>query len=228
MKLVSAIPAIVINFPKDGKIRSRKVVKRSNARMTGKYPSLKMQRMMQWESEHESNAMRIFDATVEVIAFNEQPCEIVYEMDGEWFRHYPDFLIQTLDGNTFCEVKMAADAASDEVAKRTAHLTQYLPYYDYQYRIELAEDLAREPRLGNLKRLLKLGRVDVSLTEKEHFRQFFKQHDAILWSDLKQDECHPMLLPQACRLILDGVLTIDLNQPISESSAIGWNHTTNQ
>lgn len=228
MKHITAVPKIQIIFPKDGKIRSRKVVKRSNARMTGKYPSWKMQRMMQWESEHESNAMRVFDASVEVIDFNEQPCEIIYEMEGESFRHYPDFLVQTLDGNTFCEVKMAADAASDDVAKRTAHLTQYLPYYGYQYRIELAEDLAQEPRLGNLKRLLKLGRVDVSLPEKEHFRQFFKQHDAILWSDLKQNECHPMLLPQACRLILEGNLTIDLNKPISESSAIGWNHATNQ
>ena len=63
---------------------------------------------------------------------------------------------------------------------------------------------------------------------KERFRQYFKQHDAILWSYLKQVNCHPMLLPEVCRLILDGVLTIDLNQPISESSAIGWNHTTNQ
>jgi pantoate kinase len=46
MNQLIAVPKIQINFPQDGKIRSRKVVKRSNARNTGKYPSWKMQRMM--------------------------------------------------------------------------------------------------------------------------------------------------------------------------------------
>ena len=78
MKHITAVPKIQINFPKDGKIRSRKVVKRSNARNSGKYPSWKMQRMMQWESVHEGNAMRILDATPNITAFNEQPCEIIY------------------------------------------------------------------------------------------------------------------------------------------------------
>ena len=73
MKQVTAVPSIEINFPKNGKIRSRKVVSRSNARNSGKYPSWKMQRMMQWESPHEGNAMRILDATPNVISFNEQP-----------------------------------------------------------------------------------------------------------------------------------------------------------
>ena len=71
MNELKPVPMIVINFPKDGKIRSRKVVKRSNARNSGKYPSWKMQRMMQWESVHEGNAMRILDAHPNVISFNE-------------------------------------------------------------------------------------------------------------------------------------------------------------
>ena len=71
MNLLTALPKIQIIFPKDGKIRSRKVVKRSNARNTGKYPSWKMKRMMQWESVHEGNAMRILDATPHVTSFTE-------------------------------------------------------------------------------------------------------------------------------------------------------------
>jgi len=53
MSQLTVVPSIEIKFPVDGKIRSRKVVSRSNARNSGKYPSWKMQRMMQWESPHE-------------------------------------------------------------------------------------------------------------------------------------------------------------------------------
>ncbi|TAK68026.1 MAG: hypothetical protein EPO19_09230 [Betaproteobacteria bacterium] len=45
-----AQPAVVIVFPEASERRSRRVVSRSRSRPTGKYPSWKMARMVQWES----------------------------------------------------------------------------------------------------------------------------------------------------------------------------------
>jgi hypothetical protein len=47
----------IINIvrPKPGQLRARKVVSRARVRPTGKYPSWKIRRMVQWESENELN-----------------------------------------------------------------------------------------------------------------------------------------------------------------------------
>lgn len=211
-------PTIQINFPENGKIRSRKVVKRSNARNTGKYPSWKMQRMMQWESVHEGNAMRILDATPNVISFAEQPCEIIYTINNTRHRHYPDLMVIANDYREFWEVKTESDANSPEVAERTAFLSQVLPEYGYSYRVVFAEVLAKQPRLDNVKRLNKLGRQPVSIIETERIRRLFTHESDISWGTFEQ-QSHE-ILRVISRLILEGKLTIDLSQPISPATSI--------
>lgn len=214
-------PKIKFIFPKDGKIRSRRVVKRSNARNTGKYPSWKMQRMMQWESVHEGNAMRILDATPSVISFSEQPCEIIYILNGVERRHYPDFMVIQDHQREFWEVKTKADANSAEVAERTAFLTEALPLYGYSYRIVFAEALAKQPRLGNVKRLNKLGRYPVSSLEQERIRRLFSSELIISWGVFEQQS--PQALRNISRLILEGKLSIDFNQSITPATSVRSN-----
>ncbi|NOT15275.1 MAG: hypothetical protein HOP21_06790 [Methylotenera sp.] len=221
MNQLIVVPKIQIIFPKDGKIRSRKVVKRSNARNTGKYPSWKMRRMMQWESAHEGNAMRILDATPNVISFSEQPCEILYVLNGVERRHYPDFIV--IEGNQceFWEVKTKSDANSPEVVERTAFLTKALPEYGYGYRVVFAEILAQQPRLDNIKRLNKLGRQPIYLLEQERIRRLFLNEPAISWGIFEQQS--PQILRNVSRLILEGKLCIDFNQPINSATSIRSN-----
>ena len=221
MKQVNTIPVIEIRFPKNGKIRSRKVVSRSNASNSGKYPSWKMQRMMQWESIHEGNAMRILDATPCVISFNEQPCEIIYTLNGIQRRHYPDFMVTERNRCEFWEVKTECDANDPEVVERTHHLMNALPTYGYGYRMVLAETLATQPRLDNVKRLNKLGRHPVSAIEQETIRRFFIREPVLQWGTLEAKS--PVALRHISRLILEGKLSINLHQPINAASQIHSN-----
>ena len=214
-------PKIQIIFPKDGKIRSRKVVKRSNARNTGKYPSWKMQRMMQWESVHEANAMRILDATPHVASFNEQPCEIIYMLDGVQHQHYPDLMVIEGNHREIWEVKTEADANSPGVADRTAFLIEALPDYGYEYRMVFAEVLAKQPRLDNVKRLNKLGRRPISSIEQERIRRLFTHEPVISWGVFEQESLER--LRNISRMILEGKLSIDFNQPISPATSIRSN-----
>lgn len=221
MNQLIAVPSIEIIFPSNGKIRSRKVVSRSNARNSGKYPSWKMQRMMQWESPHEGNAMRILDATPQVIAFNEQPCEIIYTLNGEKRRHYPDLMVMEGNGRELWEVKTEADANQSEVAERTAFLMETLPEYGYGYRVVLAEVLAKQPRLNNVKRLNKLGRQSISLIEQERIRRLFAKEPVMAWGMFEQQSTQT--LRNISRLILQGKLSIDFNQPINSATSISSN-----
>jgi hypothetical protein len=219
MQIEIAVPNITINFPKDGKIRSRKVVKRSNARNTGKYPSCKMQRMLQWESVHESNAMRLLDADPNVLSFHEQPCEIIYQLNGASHRHYPDLLVKEKYKQVMIEVKSSDDANAPEILQRTTFLTSALPHYGYEYRVLYAEDLARQPRLDNLKTLLKFGRFPLPLVEQETLRQMFLRSRQIRWEDL----CEQGHLRKACRLILEGKLSIDIDTPLNTEALVHHN-----
>jgi len=218
MNQLTAVPKIQIIFPQDGKIRSRKVVKRSNARNTGKYPSWKMQRMMQWESVHEGNAMRILDATPHVASFNEQPCEIIYTLDGVKRRHYPDLMVIEGNHREFWEVKTEADANSPEVAERTVFLIEALPEYGYEYRMVFAEVLAKQPRLDNVKRLNKLGRRPISSLEQEQIRRLFSHEPIISWGVFEQES--PERLRNISRLILEGKLSIDFNLPLCPATSV--------
>lgn len=206
---------IEIRFPEDGQLRSRKVVKRSNARNTGKYPSHKMHRMLQWESEHEANAMRLLDADPNVICFQEQPCEILYQLDGIQHRHYPDFLAINQHSRTLIEVKSTIDANATDIAKRTAFLQKALPSFGYQYRVMLAEDVEAQPRLDNIKRILKMRCKQLSTLERENLRVSFKQQPAQPWGAFEYTQ-----LTHICHLIVLGILFIDMTKLIDNKTLI--------
>lgn len=207
-----------IVFPESGQLRSRKVVSRSRARPTGKYPSWKMGRMVQWESENELNAFRILDCDPDVTSFHEQPCEVKYVLDGQIRSHYPDILVEKIGRKELWEVKPESGAEKPEVVTRTTLLIQGLPSWGYAYRVVLAKDLAMQPRQANACFLLGFGRRAVTDCEQEFIRRVLTRHGSLLWSDACRGEYGPRGREIFCSLVLRGVLTIDLNLPISPST----------
>jgi TnsA endonuclease-like protein len=112
-------------------MRVRTVVTRSRARSTGKYPSWKMGRMVQWESPAELNACRLLDADPAVTAFYEQPLEITYSLDGEVHRHYPDILVLVPNRSELWKIK--SEAARPETVRRTELMRRALTAYGYTF-----------------------------------------------------------------------------------------------
>jgi hypothetical protein len=174
--------------------------------------------MVQWESENELNAFRLLDCDPNVTRFNEQPCKIMYALDGQARRHYPDILVEKNGRKELWEVKNEAQAEEPEVVTRTTLLIQGLPRWGYTYRVVLAKDLALQPRQGNACVLLGFGRRAVTNYEQEFIRQVLKQHGSLLWSDACCGKYGPRGREILCSLVLRGVLTIDLNSPISPST----------
>ena len=209
--------AAIINmvFPGPGQLRSRKVVSRSSARPKGKYPSWKMGRMVQWESENELNAFRLLDCDPDVIRFYEQPCEVIYVLDGQARSHYPDILVVKSGRKELWEVKPESEEQEQRIAARTALLVHGLPLWGYTYRVVLAKDLAMQPRLTNSHFLLGLGRHKVTECEQEFISRALKRQGRLLWSDACRGGYGPWGREILCGLVLRGVLTIDLNSPIT-------------
>ena len=175
---------------------------------------------MQWESIHELNAFRLLDCDPEVIAFQEQPVEIRYELQGKLHRHFPDILVRKKMSNELWEVKTEADAARIEVAERTTLMTGDLPRLGFRYRLILAEDLGGEPRLANTLLILQHGRRAISIQERQVVIRFFNNHTAIHWKQVLDGALGPNGRTSVCRMLLEGLLELDMNETIGPKTRI--------
>lgn len=220
--LTATDPIVSIRFPEDGELRSRKVVSRSRARPTFKYPSLKMGRMLQAESPHELNAMRLLDADPAVSSFHEQPLEIKFIMDGEVRRHIPDLMVHYGNAVELWEIKSDQAAVDSETEVRTAVLTEALGSHGYGYRLVLGTDLTRGPRLFNALTLLKYGREVVAPMEREQLRLLFVAAGNVRWDHAAGEPNEQLRRKQICRLILEGAISFDTDQFIRGSTNLTW------
>jgi hypothetical protein len=207
-------PVLRVTFSSAEQVRSRRVVTRSRFRPTGKYPSWKMERMLQWESINELNAFRLLDCNPKVTVFTEQPCEIVYLDGAEVKHHYPDIYLEIGGRRELWEVKSASEASRREVSTRTDLLCRGLQRYGFTYRVILDQELAQQPRLDNAKILLRFGRHAASDCEREYLRLAVESKSHLSWAEI----CHGALGSRGreilCRLVLEGVLSFDLDSPL--------------
>jgi hypothetical protein len=215
-----------IVFSSAEQVRSRRVVTRSRFRPTGKYPSWKMERMLQWESMNELRAFRLLDCDPRVTAFTEQPCEIVYVDGTETRRHYPDIYVEVDRNQELWEVKAECEASQSEVSTRTELLTSGLRRYGFTYRVVLDHELAKQPRLENAKTLLRYGRRMASDNEREYVRLALKSKGHLSWSEVCEGDLGTHSREIVCRLVLEGVLSFDMDSPLGPSTQFleGRNH----
>ena len=207
-----------IVFPEAGKVRARIVVSRSKSRETGKHPSWKTGRMVQWESPAERDVFLLLDADPQVRTYYEQPVAIRYTLNGEVHTHFPDVLVEKASARELWEVKYASDAVDPFMRARTTLLERLLPKWGFTYRLVLAEELARQPRLSNVRTLLKYGRNPVSELERERLRRLLLVAPSIRWDAALNGALGPRGAAIVCRLTLEGVLSLDLEQPLRPDS----------
>lgn len=195
---------------------SRKVVKRSNARSTGYMPSLKLGRLVAYESPYELMLARMFDIDPEAGLFRPQPAVIEYELNGARGRHYPDFL-QDAKKQVFWEVKTFADAMSPEIHARSALMVRDLPAFGFEYRHAYAEDLFAEPRRSNVLRLITFSR-DAPEYCVESMLQHARSLGTISWRELREGAALPLTASILCAMVMDGSIAFCLDGKWTDDS----------
>lgn len=201
---------------------ARKVVTRSKARCTGKLPSWKADRMVEWESPNERHAFILLDCDTRVRSYREQPAIIQYEIAGRSFRHFPDVLASYQDHEELLEIKPAKQAMDPEVRARTALMERDLPRFGYRYRLLLAEDLELQPRLNTCTYLARHGRQPIHAHAREWARRMFAQKGHLCWGDVQASALGARGVALACRLVLEGSVTLDLDKELGDSTVLHW------
>lgn len=141
-------------------MKARKVVTRSGRKFKGLFPSKKLQRMVEWESLLERDAILLFEFSPGVVIYQEQPQMIEYEQDGEIRKYYPDFRVILRSGEIiYFEVKPASKLRSPELTKKLGAVKSHYDRIGGDFRLLLDDKIRVEPRLSNLKRLASVQHI---------------------------------------------------------------------
>ncbi|MBI5921926.1 MAG: hypothetical protein HY847_09750 [Betaproteobacteria bacterium] len=179
-----------------------------------------MNRQIHWDSPHELNAYRLLECNPSVTHFADQPCVIHYRLGDKDYHHFPDIFVRTSISEALWEIKILENAKEPEVVARTALMKEKLSEYGYEYCVVLGEDLAREPRLQNARWLLRYGRSPLSFEQLEYVRRLFTSKRSLIWQDVVNGFHKPFTMQQACRLVLDGILHLNLEEKFGPTTTL--------
>lgn len=201
----------------------RKVCKRSNYRMTMKFPSLKNARTIECESATELAGARILESCPLVVSYLQQPATIQYVMDGKTHSHVPDMLVEIVGGKMFfIEFKLNIDLDDEHFINRSKLLAELLPAKGYRYLVIIKQQLEGVP-MANAMTLLRSTHREVQSTIREQIRLVL-----VLTGKMKFHELLSKLplIKHAKQyvfgLMLTGDISYDCFNLITEESDLTW------
>lgn len=200
--------------------RARKVISRSRGRVIGKFASMKMRATIYWESQLERDAITLFEVDPAVSAYFEQPLILEYRHNGEIHRYTPDLLVEADDNRFLIEVKPDAEADLPENQERFLLFKRLFLRHGYVFRVLPEREIRIQPRLTNIKILLRYRCIVVSKIAMERVRRLLADRPPL---PIKWFSDHPDFaigLPEIASLVCRGYLEINMNAPLGPDSMI--------
>jgi hypothetical protein len=198
---------------------ARKAVTRSGRGVRGYSASLKMRKMIPWESTLERDALLILEFSHEVKNYSAQPQKFYfYENDQQKFC-YPDFRADRANQDpTHIEVKPLAKLKCPILRARLATIKWAHEEQGFNYQVWDETFIRREPRLTNLKLLAyHLPGINDNLSDADDaFEKLIilpARTLAGVIAILKDERL-------AYKLLALGYLICDLDQPITMESVV--------
>jgi hypothetical protein len=135
----------------------RKVSNRGG-NVIGHFPSIKMKRMVAFESLIERDYLYLLDYEPEVERFEEQPLTVEYQHDGKVLHYTPDFHLVEAGQDVLVECKPLAFVEKDENQRKFSAARAWCADRGWTFRIVTDQDLRAGFRLENVKLLTRYAR----------------------------------------------------------------------
>lgn len=125
----------------------------------GKFPSLKMGRMIGFESSLERDYVYMLDFDADILSFAEQPLTIEYPHDSKVLHYTPDFHVLYTDRrNMLIECKPSHLVKSDDNQRKFRAAREWCAEHGWGFRIVTDTQLRTGYRLANIKSLTSYAR----------------------------------------------------------------------
>lgn len=202
----------------------RKITNKGVKKVIGKFPSLKMQRIICWESQIERDYIYLLEFDPAVISYAEQPLRISYYLDSKERHYTPDFLVKRSDKNLIVEVKQE-DKAQKEENQRLFRIASAICARDnYEFVVVTDAMIRVPPRLDNIKLLTRYQRVPIHNPQYQIIcNELFSESSEVCLSEVMQFFASRSIDKQVVfSLLYWGVLAVDLMQPITAESVVSF------
>lgn len=198
--------------------RVREPLSRSKSGIQGKVADVLGRRSRHAESQNELKAFQVLLATGHPCAWQEQPFVLHYHHNGAKHRYTPDILIDRGAHQEVVEIKEDSDADLPENQARFALHHELLAEHGFVFRIWKKSEICAEPRLTNVRLILRYRCMDVPVAEQERIRRTFSSTCELPLSAFSQ--LPGMTVQNVLRLVLAGTLHIDWWEPLSMQSIV--------
>ena len=203
--------------------RVRNPVGRSFKSIRGKYPSRKMGRMIQWESQLERDAILLLEYSSGILAYQEQPRKIIYVIDDKIKTYFPDFEVLHIDRRQgYIEVKPHEIARRPDQVERFTRITDKFADEGSYFMVLTEKNIRKEHLLSNLRLADRHRSGSIRPCRWAEQRHLFKH---ILVTTFVDAQLRLQGIEHVWALIADGIFITDLNNEITAQTNLLINHT---
>lgn len=146
----------------------RTVSNRGRRNVIGYFPSLKMRRMVQFESTLERDLIYLLDFVAQVVSFEEQPLVVEYEHQGKTLSYTPDFQVVFASGRmALLECKPQCFVGKEANQRKFQAAEVWCGQRGWFFQVVTEEPLRTGYRLQNVKLLTQHARHEVGTQIKQ-------------------------------------------------------------
>lgn len=200
----------------------RKITNKGGKKVIGKFPSLKMERLVWWESQIERDYIYLLEFDPAVISYEEQPLRISYRLQGKEHYYTPDFLVKRADKRLIVEVKREEEAQKQENLRLFNIAKSACALDDYEFVVVTDKMIRVQPLLANIKLLIRYQRTNIFDPYYQILcYELFADSSEVSLSEVMQFFTSRSIGKQIVfSLLCWGVLAVDLMQPIGAESMV--------
>jgi len=190
---------------------------RHGKNIVGKFPSLKLGRMVFFESRLERDQIYLMEYDPEVVFYEEQPLLIEYIVAGKRYKYFPDFKVVTASGqHLLLECKAEKFVATDKNQHKLAAGKAWCDARNWQFRL-ITEQVTRTGcRLENVMLLWQFARHSIPLDTKAQIYNIMNNGQSLTVDTLSR-QINPDNPQAAIVPILNMIFHHELSAPLDEA-----------
>ncbi len=153
--------------------------------IVGKFPSLKLGRMVFFESRIERDQIYLMEYDPEVVFYEEQPLLIKYTAAGKHYKYFPDFKVVTSnDQQMLIECKADKFVGTDKNQRKIAAGKSWCATRNWEFRLITEQDTRAGFRLKNVMFLWQFARHSMPLDIKARIYTIMNRHHSLTLDEL--------------------------------------------
>lgn len=195
-------------------------------RFIGKFPSVKLNRIVLWRSQLERDYLYLLEFDPDVLYYQERPFQID-SVDNRLHNHTPDFLVERTNKRQIIDVRPEKNLAGEESAVSYRSLVSICYEKGYEFVIVTDAMIRAQPRLDNIKLLWRYARTPLTTQQQILCYSFMKKTRQASFAVVTQlYETNGMGKEIVYALMYNGMLAFDITQTISSGTALSLPRTT--